>query len=294
MDYRVCGWRVTSEVALPDLWPWDGDDRPPGLTIRSGATPDLADPVDRGPLIVVGRNRVVQLAIPGALRLQVTAGREIVVDPASIADWPAFLTGPVLGIVALQRGLLPLSAAAVTIGGRMVALVGPSAAGKSTLAAALVARGHRLAADAVAVIDLGALGGPLLLPSAPQLGLWPDSLAALGLVADPLPVERAGVLRRRLPVPNSGPEPTRLEHLYLLEPAPAPDREVPLPIDRPEAANRLGSMVSAGRSAARIAGPHALSDAVVRLAATVPATRLPIWPGLNRLAAAVARLEAEP
>jgi hypothetical protein len=47
----------------------------------------------------------------------------------------------------LQRGELPLHAAALEIDGRAVLLAGPGRAGKTTLAAALVSAGHRLLSE---------------------------------------------------------------------------------------------------------------------------------------------------
>ncbi len=294
-DYRICCWRVAAEMALPGLWPWDGDDRPPQVTIRFGPVPDLADPVEDGPILQVGRDRAVRLVVGRAARIAIRGGRDIVVDPAAsdAADWPAFLPGPVLAVLALQRGLLPLIASAVTIGGRGAALVGPSAAGKSTLAAALVARGHRLAADAVAVIDLGALGGPLLLPGLPLQALWEDSIEALGIGRSGLGRDRQDRPRYRVPVAAFDPAPVRLDRLYLVESARGPDQDAITPVDGPAAADRLRHLVAGGRAATRIVPPIALNDAVIRLSAAVPARRLPLWAGIERLPATAARIEAD-
>ena len=38
-DYDLCGWRVASEIALPDLPHWAGDTRPPDVTIGIGDVP---------------------------------------------------------------------------------------------------------------------------------------------------------------------------------------------------------------------------------------------------------------
>jgi len=87
---------------------------------------------------------------------------------------------PVL-LCLLHRGLLPLHAAAVEIGGRAVVVGAPGRHGKTTLAAACAAAGLRVLAEDLAVLDLTA--GPALLPGPAMLRLRHDVAANLG----PLP-----------------------------------------------------------------------------------------------------------
>jgi hypothetical protein len=72
-------------------------------------------------------------------------------DPA----WQRVLLDSVLASVALALGAEALHAAAVALGDGAVAVVAGAGAGKTTLAAALVARGGRLLADDVSVVDAG-------------------------------------------------------------------------------------------------------------------------------------------
>jgi energy-coupling factor transporter ATP-binding protein EcfA2 len=60
--------------------------------------------------------------------------------------------------------------------GGAVALAGPSGTGKSTLAAALAARGHRILADNVCAIDTSTSHGPWVLPGVSFVNLWHDSI----------------------------------------------------------------------------------------------------------------------
>ena len=71
----------------------------------------------------------------------------------SSADPDEFLAGTVLALAWRLRGELCLHASAVSIGGRAVLFVGESGAGKSTIAAALAVRGHRVIADDLVVIS---------------------------------------------------------------------------------------------------------------------------------------------
>ena len=67
--------------------------------------------------------------------------------------WQRYLVAQVLPFAALLRGREVFHAAAVEIGAGAVAIAGPSRAGKSTLTAELLARGHALVADDVTAVD---------------------------------------------------------------------------------------------------------------------------------------------
>lgn len=124
------------------------------------------------------------------VRLRFTEGHEFLVDRSGRELWAAwrgesriddtvsYLLGPVLGFVLRLRGILPLHASAVAVGGHAVAFVGPEGAGKSTIAAAFAARGHPVLSD-----DLAALceveGSPGIQPGFPWLRLRPDGATAL-------------------------------------------------------------------------------------------------------------------
>jgi hypothetical protein len=78
-----------------------------------------------------------------------------------------------------HQGHIILHASAVRLPEGCVCLAGPSAAGKSTLAAALCHAGGELLADDSVLLRPGHQGVELV-PSYPGLRLWTDSLAAVG------------------------------------------------------------------------------------------------------------------
>jgi hypothetical protein len=107
-------------------------------------------------------------------------------EPLTLEDAATYLLGPVCGFVLRLRGVTCLHASAVAIGDRAVALVGPAGAGKSTTAAALAMRGHRvLSEDVLALSSDGS--GFVVEPGYPRVRLWPESVAALFGAADALP-----------------------------------------------------------------------------------------------------------
>ena len=115
----------------------------------------------------------------GAFRIQ--DGREIVIHPVT-GVLPEvlrlFLLGTALGILLHQRGLAVIHASAVAKGDQALLLVGKKGAGKSSLAGAFYATGHRLLSDDLGVVDLDKTP-PMVLPGFPHIKLWPDSAAEL-------------------------------------------------------------------------------------------------------------------
>ncbi|MBW4612036.1 MAG: serine kinase [Desmonostoc vinosum HA7617-LM4] len=114
----------------------------------------------------------------------VRSGKEIIIDPLpnveeSVMRLP--LLGAVLGMLLHQRQFLVLHGSAVAVDGNAVVFLGRSGQGKSTMAATLYGRGHKLIADDVAAVNVDSIAEPVLLPGFPRIKLWPDAAtAALG------------------------------------------------------------------------------------------------------------------
>jgi len=208
--YRLSALKLDSDIDLPELMPWDGrTDDPADITFRFGAVPPRLDEADHvGPVFQTRGRAEYLLNLPGTGRILVRQGSKVTIDadPAADAvDVRAFLVSTVQAVLWHQRGLLPLHACVVALDGRALALAGPAAAGKSTLAAILSAKGCRVLSDDVCVLDVRE-GGVMALPVSPHLRLWSDALDHLGIPAGALPrtlsakeqflmVDKAGALR---------------------------------------------------------------------------------------------------
>ena len=137
----------------------------------------------------------------------------------------AFVTGPILALLLVQRGFLVLHASAAAVRDARgewgaVAFVGDSGAGKSTMAAALHARGARAVADDYIAVPPSGEGGapPLTFPGFARLSLWPDALAAVGASASGLPIRSAARPKRLHDVAASfGLGALPLRRIYALE-----------------------------------------------------------------------------
>lgn len=114
-------------------------------------------------------------------------------------------------------GHLVLHASAVQLAdGRVIAFLGESGWGKSTLAAALQARGSRLLSDD-SISLRGSGEGVRLIPSYTGLRLNEDSITTLGMEEQGwTTVSHYADKRRQVPVTDEGYEPLWLDTLYIM------------------------------------------------------------------------------
>lgn len=297
MSYALCGLRVASDLPLPDLLPWTGDARPPDIEVRLGDVPDrLEAPTFEGPLLQVAADGTCRYDVEGVAAYLAEGGRQVTVRPRMPEDAPdirVFLLGSVFGILCHQRGLLPLHAGCVEIGGKAVAFAGPSGVGKSTLTAAFLRRGYRVLADDVTVVDVKAAGGPLVLPSFPRIKLWRDVMDGLGVVPDGLERVREEMEKFRLPVPGVHflTEPRPLAAVYHLRVV-GDDRHAGIePLRGSVAVSALVEAVYRQNAALHIRGKAALLRDVMEIARQ-PAAAFGRVSDLSALDAAVSTIAA--
>lgn len=217
--YRLFGLAVRSDLALPEL-AGDAGAAEPDVEILLGdidagpAAPGLT-PISGGAL----------LTIPRVARYAMIGGRRILVEPepgAGPRDVRLFLIGSAFGALLHQRGILPLHANAVAMGGGAVAFCGPSGSGKSTLAAWFHDRGRQVLADDVCAVTFGDPRGALVQPGVPRLRLWRDAVEASG--REPSAYERAAEALDKYNVPTDADAPAApapLRHVCVLRPVEA-------------------------------------------------------------------------
>jgi hypothetical protein len=207
----------------------------------------------------------------------VSDGRTVVVEPlpdASSSVVRLSLLGPALGLALMQRGLFVLHASSVALDGRAVAFLGGHAAGKSTLAAALHARGHTMLTDDVAAIRDEA-EGPVLLPSFPEFKLWPNALEALGSPPESLPRLHPDLEKRGLPLAERfETRPRPLARLYVLGKGAAVQIEPVTPAEALEQVMRHWYGSRFGRALLQAVGVAAHFQSCARAVASVPVRRL--------------------
>jgi hypothetical protein len=149
----------------------------------------------------------------------VHGGTEIIVErepDVPLDDLQPLLTGPVMSVLLHQRGLFVLHASAVVIDGAAVAFLGAKGDGKSTLAAHLQVRGHRLIGDDILPVDLQN-GGAVAVSGFPRIKLYNDSITAIGHEPANFPFIHRFVEKRSFQHSDSfSTDPIRLHSLYIL------------------------------------------------------------------------------
>jgi hypothetical protein len=230
-------------VPLPETAAWPGLKRPVDVTIETGPIPKLeSDLPGLAYLKSVGGGKFVFDRLPHAHFL-VDRGSIVIDENLSFetADWRASLLGPVLGLMCYLRDLLPLHASALRVGKRVVAFAGRSGAGKSTIAAGLLQRGHQLVADDVCALESLA-SNPLVLPSYPGLKLSSTSLAMLGI--DPFGLAMIDDDKFQLVrADRFDPTALALDTIYLIENAPEDMEDAVLELNGAAAFERLSAEI---------------------------------------------------
>jgi hypothetical protein len=294
--YRIYGLRLRSELPLPVMSV--SDDGEVDLTVQHcGAIPRPVTPpppvmsidwrqVEQGWLLRyhTRTGEVLEFAFnPEASRLEIRCTMPEMTD-----DITALLVGAGLATALHLRGVPVLHASAIVVDGKAILVAGPAGAGKSTLTAALVAKGVPLLAEDLAVLTFGE-NVITVQAGYPRLRLCPDATLVAGKAAPDLPRVFSGFVpddKRWLDAADLAggycATPVPLGVIYLMAPR-RHDRPaveiVPLPLHRAGLA-LLGHLY--GARWLRIPQPQALKWCA-RIAGRTPVRIVHAPPGLERV-----------
>ena len=176
--FRHSGLVIASELALPE---WEAfvcaaaepDVR---IVISNEPCPDL--PFDRSAV----EGDKLRFAIEGIGGWQVEGGHTVTVYPHACAAQPElrlFTLGSAWGALGYQRGFAMWHGSVVERDGRAVLICGDAGAGKSTMAAALVADGAQLVSDDLSRIEPCG-SGAVVHPSSTRCKLWREAIEHFG------------------------------------------------------------------------------------------------------------------
>lgn len=286
--FRLFGLDLRSEIDLAGLAP-PVETGSPDVEIAFGALP----PSDHTGYRATEDGTL--LAVPKVGRYLIREGGQILIDPApgaSERNVRLFLLGSAIGALLHQRGLLPLHANAIDIGGRAVAFSGHSGAGKSTIAAWFHDRGHTILADDVCVIGFDESGRALAYPGIPRLRLWREALEASGRDAESYSRSFDDMDKYDVPTLNeTAAEPMPLAAIYLLRKAEesAGDAEIER-LKGVEAVDTLMSNTYRGGYLSMIGRTREHLTACIRVARAVPVFRAQRLWGFDRFEEQARRL----
>ncbi len=298
-SYTAYGLGISSEIPLPGL-PSDDDSTSGDIHVRRASVELPADADTTGDHCVYATSTEAYYAIEGVGIVHVERGRTVSVDPAPDAS-PArlqfIILGTALGMLLYQRGSLVLHACAVTIGNRVIAFLGGTGAGKSTLGAAFHAHGHGVVADDVVAIpdpsDPLVPPGPLLLKlDGARMHAETGSEGEENCIvpgSSLQPVTGSVESKRFYRVERSSDRPHPLTHVFVLDRAETPAIE---PIAGRE---RLLALVRHSYARRRLAVTGGLSTNLAQcgtLAESVSVTRLFVPESYAALSDVVQRVEA--
>jgi hypothetical protein len=178
-SYLAYGLYIKSEIPLPELVsvPGNGEvyihlDHQGNIPSAVAGNHDLFINIDLEESILYDRD---------AALFVIRHGREIIVTPVTDDERliSLYLIGTIMSILLYQRGLFILHGSAIAFHDSAVVFVGKSGWGKSTMAAALHAKGHRIITDDVVAAKIEG-DVVTLFPGYPQLKLFPKVAEVLG------------------------------------------------------------------------------------------------------------------
>ncbi|MBM7604635.1 hypothetical protein JOC75_002638 [Metabacillus crassostreae] len=187
--YNAFGLYIQSEIKLPELTKAkalkeENDTLMLDLTIKKKDLSIRWKEVSGSNNYFFMHENMFLFNVPDVAIFLVENGERIIVSPthnSSEDQIRLYLLGTCMGVLFMQRRILPLHGSAIEIDGRAYAIVGHSGAGKSTLASAFIMKGFQLVSDDVIPVTFNDEGFPIVTPAYPQQKLWLESLDEFGI-----------------------------------------------------------------------------------------------------------------
>src|SRR5579871_922314 len=243
-SYRVYGLKIDSSVEIaglhsctdrttdPDFhfetgpapaWTLEGRALPGRTVVRLAQNEDPPDPAFL--LTDHGQGRCYHLGYSDGTDFVISGdGLRVwgaVTPPLTDADLATYFLGPVLGFLLRSRRVTALHASAIELGGRAVVFCGDAGFGKSTTAAAMALRGHRVLSEDIVPLEESKTGF-VAVPGYPRVCLWPDSVKKLMGAETALPALTPVWEKRYLPLDgvqgHFAAEKLPIGMIYLLSP----------------------------------------------------------------------------
>lgn len=239
-----------------------------GITVTFGRVPfDLrVDPPRPWWLQVTDTEVLVRL--PRQMRVLVSRGSGVILqlpedaDPTQDMTW--VFTTWAMPIALMQRGLLNLHAATVSVGDKALALAGPSGAGKSTTAWGLRERGHQLIVDETTICEITPQS-VMVHPYRRRVNLTEQAVEHFSLDAGQTRPVALSASKVSVDLPLTEVTAVSLDRIVVLSPTPGVSGVAIEPLNSRDALPVLASLTERRGLAPRILGAQNYLDLLARM-----------------------------
>ncbi|MDD5058030.1 MAG: hypothetical protein PHQ60_09160 [Sideroxydans sp.] len=168
---------------------------------------------------LLGSGKVL-LNIEEVAKYLIIDGKEVLIDPYPDvrAEYVRlFLLGSALGILLLQRGMLPLHGCGIVHNGKAILFLGDSGIGKSTLAEAFRRKGYKLITDDVSALCFADKSSVNVFPAYPKINLMEETAKNFDIKTEGLSEAHNKKKKFAVPVGESFcSDPNPLARIYIL------------------------------------------------------------------------------
>lgn len=178
--YWAFGLRIMSNIQMEELSYLELISEP-DLKVNINKVYKL--PINSSEYEFINDGAIVIFHVPEVATFYMNSGKSIYVEYLQSSDKQLvklYILGTCMGIILLQRKVVPLHGSLIEIDGKAYAFVGHSGVGKSTLASSFVNKGYKLVSDDLIAVTMKD-GQPWVIPSYPQQKLWQESLDIFGM-----------------------------------------------------------------------------------------------------------------
>jgi len=186
--YYAFGFHIYSEFELPELSNEDQVEATPEIVIKESDLCKYWNAKVKDNNYFVLEKEMVLFHVPNIAIFLIEKGESIYITPLSankMDEIRLYLLGTCMGILLMQKRILPLHGSGIAIDGKVYAIVGDCGAGKSTLARAFLKKGYKLISDDIIPVRLNKDGNPIVIPTYPYQKLWLESLQAFEMTTNP-------------------------------------------------------------------------------------------------------------
>ena len=203
--YKAFGISIESEFELPELSVIKT--ATPELIIKVGQIPKHINKPDKAGawFELSSMDFILNFENIGSFRAQ--NGNMITVNPNGTIDRDVrvFVLGTLMGIILLQRGMLPFHGSSFLTKNGAILVLGPSGSGKSTLAATMLSKGYPVLCDDISVVVPDHKNNFVLHSGTQHLKLWKDVLNHFG-IENTFEKVRTSIEKYHMPYSVRGPE----------------------------------------------------------------------------------------